>query len=44
MFVPNAEVEKEIWFKPDRRLEMDNGALEVSVCEYAIFPPRGPKA
>jgi putative N6-adenine-specific DNA methylase len=44
LFIPSPEFEKEIWFKPDRRLEMDNGALEVAVCEYAIFPPRGPKS
>lgn len=40
LLIPDVAYEKEIWFKPDRRLVIDNGALEVTVAEYVIFPPR----
>jgi putative N6-adenine-specific DNA methylase len=40
VLIPDKELEKEIWFKPERRLVIDNGALEVSVAEYSILPPR----
>lgn len=39
ILIPDPAFEKEIWFKPDRKLMIDNGALEVAVAEYAIFPP-----
>jgi hypothetical protein len=38
--IPDKELEKEIWFKPERRLHIDNGALEVGVAEYSVMPPR----
>jgi putative N6-adenine-specific DNA methylase len=47
VMIPGSALEKEIWFKPDRRLLLDNGALEVTVAEYAVLPerePRPPKA
>ncbi len=37
VMVPDAELENQIWFKPERRLVIDNGALEVAVAEYAIL-------
>ncbi len=40
VLIPDKELEKEIWFKPERRLAIDNGALEVGVAEYSILPPR----
>ncbi len=40
VLIPSKDLEKEIWFKPDRRLEIDNGALEVAIAEYSILPPR----
>ena len=40
VLIPDRELEKEIWFKPERRLAIDNGALEVIVAEYAIMAPR----
>ncbi|MEO7425855.1 MAG: THUMP domain-containing protein [Fibrobacteria bacterium] len=40
VLIPDKELEKEIWFKPERRLVIDNGALEVGVSEYSILPPR----
>ena len=46
VLIPAGDLDKEIWFKPERRLEIDNGALAVGVAEYAILPPRpqeGPK-
>lgn len=43
IFIPDAVMEKEIWFKPDRKLLLDNGALEVIVAEYAVFPPKVPQ-
>jgi len=44
VLIPEGDLHKEIWFKPERRLEIDNGALSVSVTEYAILPPRPPEA
>lgn len=43
ILIPNATFEKEIWFRPDRKLMIDNGALEVTVAEYVIFPPKNPQ-
>lgn len=40
VMVPDAELENQIWFKPERRLVIDNGALEVAVAEYSILPLR----
>jgi putative N6-adenine-specific DNA methylase len=40
VMIPDKELEKEIWFKPERRLHIDNGALEVGVAEYSVMPPR----
>ncbi|MDB5103749.1 MAG: putative methylase family protein [Fibrobacteres bacterium] len=40
VLIPDRELEKEIWFKPENRLMIDNGALEVAVSEYSIMPPR----
>lgn len=40
VLIPDRELEKEIWFKPERRLMIDNGALEVAVSEYSIMPLR----
>lgn len=40
VMIPDPEWEKEIWFKPERRLVIDNGALEVAVAEYSILPPK----
>lgn len=42
ILIPSGGFEKEIWFKPDRTLAIDNGALEVTVAEYAVFPPKNP--
>lgn len=42
ILIPAGGFEKEIWFKPDRILAIDNGALEVAVAEYAVFPPKNP--
>jgi putative N6-adenine-specific DNA methylase len=40
ILIPDPAFEKEIWFKPDRKLVIDNGALEVAVAEFAVFPPK----
>lgn len=40
VLIPEGELHKEIWFKPERRLDIDNGALSVAIVEYAILPPR----
>jgi putative N6-adenine-specific DNA methylase len=40
VLIPDRELEKEIWFKPERRLLIDNGALEVGVAEYSILAQR----
>ena len=37
IMVSEPELENQIWFKPDRRLFLDNGALEVAVAEYTIL-------
>ena len=42
VLVPEGELDKEIWFKPERRLEIDNGALSIGVMEYSILPQREP--
>jgi putative N6-adenine-specific DNA methylase len=42
VLIPEGELDKEIWFKPERRLAIDNGALSVNVSEYSIMPPRPP--
>jgi 23S rRNA G2445 N2-methylase RlmL len=39
VLIPTPDLEKEIWFKPERRLAIDNGALEIGVVEYSILPP-----
>jgi len=44
VLIPTPDLEKEIWFKPERRLAIDNGALEIGVVEYSILPPRAPDA
>jgi putative N6-adenine-specific DNA methylase len=43
VLIPEGELHKEIWFKPERRLDIDNGALSVGIYEYAILPPRPPE-
>ncbi len=42
VMVPDPAMEKDIWFKPDRRLIIDNGALEVAIAEYTVLnqPPK----
>jgi putative N6-adenine-specific DNA methylase len=44
VMIPDSAMEKEIWFKPERRLILDNGALEVIVAEYSVLPERDPAA
>lgn len=44
VLVPEGDLYKEIWFKPERTLAIDNGALSVTVSEYSILPPRPPEA
>ncbi len=39
--IPDPSLEKDIWFKPEKRLELDNGGLAVSANLYRI---RGEKA
>lgn len=40
VMIPGSDFEREIWFKPERRLLLDNGALEVAVAEYSVLPER----
>jgi putative N6-adenine-specific DNA methylase len=44
VLIPEGDLHKEIWFKPERRLDIDNGALLVTVAEYAILPSRPAEA
>ena len=40
ILMPDPSLEKEIWFKPEKRLVIDNGALEVTVAQYTVLPAR----
>jgi putative N6-adenine-specific DNA methylase len=36
LVIPHPELEKDIWFKPEKHLDLDNGGLEVRANLYAI--------
>ena len=41
VIIPDAGLEKDIWFKPDRQLLLDNGGLEVRANLYFIREEKG---
>ncbi len=43
VLIPEERFEREIWFKPEKRLFLDNGALEVCACLYKILEKRAPR-